>query len=57
MPEDFDNACNGLETLSVTDRAYIIHNGEVFRSGRPAELEADAIIYATGYRPSRGVAE
>lgn len=32
---------NVRETLSVTDRAYIIHNGEVFRSGPPSELEAD----------------
>ena len=32
---------NVRETLSVTDRAYIIHNGEVFRSGPPKELESD----------------
>ena len=32
---------NVRETLSVTDRAYIIHNGEVFRSGPPEELESD----------------
>ena len=32
---------NVRETLSVTDRAYIIHNGEVFRSGSPEELESD----------------
>ena len=32
---------NVRETLSVTDRAYIIHNGEVFRSGHPEELESD----------------
>ncbi len=32
---------NVRETLSVTDRAYIIHNGEVFRSGPPRELESD----------------
>jgi lipopolysaccharide export system ATP-binding protein len=32
---------NVRETLSVTDRAYIIHNGEVFRSGPPSELESD----------------
>ncbi len=32
---------NVRETLSVTDRAYIIHNGEVFRSGSPEELQAD----------------
>jgi lipopolysaccharide export system ATP-binding protein len=27
--------------LSVTDRAFIIHNGEVFRSGSPEDLQAD----------------
>ena len=32
---------NVRETLRVTDRAYIIHNGEVFRSGSPGELESD----------------
>ena len=32
---------NVRETLSVTDRAYIIHNGEVFRSGTPENLESD----------------
>ncbi len=32
---------NVRETLRVTDRAYIIHNGEVFRSGSPSELESD----------------
>ncbi|MBI1358304.1 MAG: LPS export ABC transporter ATP-binding protein [Acidobacteria bacterium] len=32
---------NVRETLSVTDRAYIIHNGTVFRSGAPRELEGD----------------
>jgi lipopolysaccharide export system ATP-binding protein len=32
---------NVRETLSVTDRAYIIHNGSVFRSGPPEELESD----------------
>ncbi len=32
---------NVRETLTVTDRAYILHNGEVFRAGRPAELESD----------------
>jgi lipopolysaccharide export system ATP-binding protein len=35
---------NVRETLSVTDRAYIIHNGEVFRSGAPLELEADSEV-------------
>ncbi len=29
------------ETLRVTDRANIIHNGKIFRSGTPQELEAD----------------
>jgi len=32
---------NVRETLSVTDRAFIIHNGEVFRSGPPDELQSD----------------
>jgi lipopolysaccharide export system ATP-binding protein len=32
---------NVRETLSVTDRAFIIHNGEVFRSGAPEELQGD----------------
>lgn len=32
---------NVRETLAVTDRAFIIHNGAIFRSGRPSELEAD----------------
>ena len=32
---------NVRETLSVTDRAFIIHNGEVFRSGPPEELQND----------------
>jgi len=32
---------NVRETLSVTDRAYIIHNGQVFRSGPPHDLEND----------------
>lgn len=32
---------NVRETLSVTDRAFIIHNGTVFRSGSPRELESD----------------
>ena len=30
-----------LETLTVTDRAYIIHDGRIFRSGTPAELGSD----------------
>lgn len=32
---------NVRETLSVTDRAFIIHNGRIFRSGQPSELQAD----------------
>ncbi|MGH9468607.1 MAG: LPS export ABC transporter ATP-binding protein [Terriglobales bacterium] len=33
---------NVRETLSVTDRAYIIHDGRIFRMGTPAELGQDA---------------
>jgi lipopolysaccharide export system ATP-binding protein len=32
---------NVRETLKITDRAYIINNGEILRSGQPAELSAD----------------
>lgn len=32
---------NVRETLRITDRAYIIHDGAVFRSGTPHELAAD----------------
>ena len=32
---------NVRETLNVTDRAYIIHNGRVFRAGTPGELSDD----------------
>src|SRR3990172_5110004 len=32
---------NVRETLRVTDRAYIIHQGRIFRSGPPAELGVD----------------
>jgi len=32
---------NVRETLSVVDRAYIINEGRIFRSGAPAELSAD----------------
>jgi lipopolysaccharide export system ATP-binding protein len=32
---------NVRETLMVTDRAYIINNGEIFRSGRPDVLSRD----------------
>lgn len=32
---------NVRETLKITDRAYIINNGEIFRSGSPLELSSD----------------
>ena len=32
---------NVRETLRITDRAYIIHDGDVFRSGTPDELAND----------------
>ena len=32
---------NVRETLTVTDRAYILNDGSVFRSGSPEELQAD----------------
>lgn len=32
---------NVRETLSVTDQAYILNNGEIFRSGPPEVLESD----------------
>jgi lipopolysaccharide export system ATP-binding protein len=32
---------NVRETLNVTDRAYILRNGKIFRKGRPAELSED----------------
>ena len=32
---------NVRETLRITDRAYIVHDGAVFRSGTPAELAGD----------------
>jgi lipopolysaccharide export system ATP-binding protein len=35
---------NVRETLRITDRAYIVHDGVVFRSGTPAELAADADV-------------
>ena len=33
---------NVRETLRITDRAYIVHDGGIFRSGTPDELAADA---------------
>ncbi len=32
---------NVRETLRITDRAYIVHDGAIFRSGTPATLAAD----------------
>lgn len=32
---------NVRETLKITDRAYIVHDGVIFRNGTPAELAAD----------------
>jgi lipopolysaccharide export system ATP-binding protein len=32
---------NVRETLSVTDRAYILKSGKIFRKGRPPELSSD----------------
>jgi lipopolysaccharide export system ATP-binding protein len=32
---------NVRETLKITDRAYIVHEGVIFRSGTPADLAAD----------------
>ena len=35
---------NVIETLRITDRAYIIAGGEIFRKGVPDELAADAKV-------------
>ena len=35
---------NVRETLSVTDRAYIINEGRIFRAGTPEELGSDAEV-------------
>tara|TARA_B100001123_G_scaffold259857_2_gene289509 strand:+ start:25643 stop:26368 length:726 start_codon:yes stop_codon:yes gene_type:complete len=32
---------NVRETLKITDRAYIVHDGSVFKKGTPAELACD----------------
>jgi len=32
---------NVRETMRITDRAYIVHDGAIFRSGTPASLVAD----------------
>ena len=35
---------NVRETLMVTDRAYIINNGQIFRSGSPRDLGTDSEV-------------
>jgi lipopolysaccharide export system ATP-binding protein len=35
---------NVRETLRITDRAYIVHDGVIFKSGRPDELAEDADV-------------
>ena len=35
---------NVRETLRITDRAYIVHDGAVFHSGTPASLASDAEV-------------
>ena len=35
---------NVRETLRITDRAYIVHDGVIFRSGTPASLASDAEV-------------
>jgi len=35
---------NVRETLKITDRAYIVHDGAIFRSGTPEALAADADV-------------
>ncbi len=35
---------NVREALEITDRAYIINEGQIFRSGSPAELTGDAEV-------------
>jgi lipopolysaccharide export system ATP-binding protein len=35
---------NVRETLTVTDRAYILKSGKIFRKGRPEELSNDAEV-------------
>jgi lipopolysaccharide export system ATP-binding protein len=35
---------NVRETLRITDRAYIVHDGAVFRSGTPERLAADGEV-------------
>jgi lipopolysaccharide export system ATP-binding protein len=37
---------NVRETLRITDRAYIVHDGAIFRSGTPDRLAADEDVQA-----------
>ncbi|RMF75769.1 MAG: LPS export ABC transporter ATP-binding protein [Acidobacteria bacterium] len=37
---------NVRETLQITDRAYIINHGKIFRSGSPEQLASDAEVKA-----------
>ena len=37
---------NVRETLRITDRAYIVHGGVMFKSGTPATLAADEEVRA-----------
>ena len=37
---------NVRETLRITDRAYIVHDGGIFRSGTPEALAADEEVGA-----------
>ena len=32
---------NVRETMRITDRAYIVHDGRIYRSGTPSALAAD----------------
>ena len=45
---------NVRETLRITDRAYIVHDGVIFKSGTPDDLAADTdvrgIYLGTGFR-------
>ena len=38
---------NVRETLTVTDRSYIIDNGKVFREGAPRDLINDELVRKT----------
>jgi lipopolysaccharide export system ATP-binding protein len=32
------------ETLEITDRAFVLHDGSILAEGKPAELVADARV-------------